>query len=285
MENATESSNGGSKAEGTSLGSILITLQSLILFFASAGNLVVLMILYLHRKRRRLARVNLFILHLCVADLAVAMFNVAPNLCEIVSFPEPCFLKTSSSACKIMQYLTVVSVYGSTYILVVTAVDRFLAIRFPLWAQRLTDRHAHIMAAVAWSLAFTFSVPQIIIFKYDTNSSLCEPSWSSDLSQHIRRENIYIAWFASAVWILPTIIMAICYVTITCVVVCRGQSLLKDGGKTMSIHQKSNRSIMRKRLLKPVRLTLAVVVGYILCWSPWMLATMLFQYGGIRESE
>lgn len=287
MEVSTNASVGTSDLEdnGIPLRTVLITLQSLILIFSSVGNVVVLSMLYMYKRRKKkLVRIYIFIMHLCMADLAVATFNVAPYLCFIVSYPEPCFLQTSSSACKATQYLTIVSIYGSTYVLLVTAIDRFIIVKFPFWNSRITDRHAHLMVAVAWVISFAFSMPQIFIFKYDTDDRQCISSWSDDLAKHVLHENLYIAWFASAVWILPTILMSVCYITITHVIISHSK-ILKQSGRGRSIHQQVGQVDVKRSIHKSVKLTLAVVVGYILCWSPYMLAIMIIQYGDIKTSK
>ena len=262
-------------AGGSSVQLALTVLQSLILTFAVLGNLITLSGLYLYKRhRKKLTRMYLFILHLCIADLSVALFNVAPNLCMIASFPDSCPFQTSTASCKTVNYLSLASVYGSTYVLVMTAVDRFLAICFPLWSQRLGDRHVHIMVMFAWIASLAFSIPQVVVFQYDDETLKCITKWHSNNLTHSYYESMYVGWFTTAVWILPTIIIAICYISITVVVWNRGNSLLNKGDTTSSINQKSQRA----RLLKPIQLTLAVILCYVFCWSPWMLSMLILHF-------
>lgn len=260
---------------GNSIQHALTVLQSLILTLSILGNLITLSGLYLYKRhRKKLTRMYLFILHLCIADLSVAVFNVAPNICMIASFPDSCPFQAGVVSCKAVNYLSLVSVYGSTYVLVMTAVDRFLAICFPLWAQRLADRHVHIMVMFAWIAALAFSVPQIVVFQYDKEALICVTRWHNNQLKHSFYENVYVGWFATAVWIVPTIIIAVCYISITVVIWNRGNSLLNKGNTTSSINQKSQ----RKRLLKPIQLTLAVILCYVFCWSPWMLSMLILNF-------
>lgn len=263
-----------------SIQTALTVLQSLIFVFAVAGNLITLTGLYFYKRRRKkLTRMYLFILHLCLADISVALFNVVPNLCMIASYPDSCPFQVNAATCKAVNYLSLVSVYGSTYVLVMTAVDRFLAICFPLWAQRLGDRHVHIMVLIAWLLSLIFSIPQVIVFHFDEIMMICITSWHPDQDSHSYYENIYIGWFTTAVYILPTLIIAVCYISITVVVWNRGNSLLSRGAATSS--QRNARS----RLLKPIQLTLAVIFGYIFCWSPWMLSMLILHYSPSLASK
>lgn len=272
----------------TALGTALIIIQSVIFTLALGGNLIAITVLILYRrKRRKFSRMHLFILHLCVADVAVALFNVAPNLCLLISYPQPCPFQNSTQTCKATHYFSIVVIYGSTYVLVMTAIDRFLAICHPFTAQRLADSHVHMMAGLAWVLSFIFSIPQALVFDFHETDmgSGCDATWHEVAEIHKYYKDVYMAWFACAVWIIPTIIIAVCYISLTAVVWNRSGAILSRGSnssnKPMLLRRKSatmSRTTNQSRLMKPVRLTLAVIIGYILCWSPWMVSMMIQTY-------
>ena len=55
-----------------------IAIQGVILYMALFGNLIVIIVL-LHRKRK-LSRMQMFIIHLAIADISVALFQTLPQL-------------------------------------------------------------------------------------------------------------------------------------------------------------------------------------------------------------
>ena len=54
--------------------------------------------------------------------------------------------------------------YSSTYILVITAFDRYRAICYPMFNYAWTSRRIHTLVAGAWLLSMVLALPQIFIF-------------------------------------------------------------------------------------------------------------------------
>lgn len=103
----------------------------------------------------------------------------------------------------------VVAIYASSYVLVMTAVDRYVAICYPFISRKWSSKMVHKLVLVAWVLSLLFSIPQTFIFSYmatphgqmDCWASF-EPSWTLPL---------YITIFTALVYILPTGILTFCY--------------------------------------------------------------------------
>ncbi|KAI8776010.1 cephalotocin receptor 2, partial [Biomphalaria glabrata] len=70
--------NGSHSDRDEGLAVIEVTVSATILFLAVAGNGCV--VISLANRRKRLSRMHLMILHLSLADLFVAFFNVLPQL-------------------------------------------------------------------------------------------------------------------------------------------------------------------------------------------------------------
>ncbi|XP_014165429.2 vasopressin V1b receptor [Geospiza fortis] len=121
------------KAEVGVLGTILAV--------ATVGNLGVLLAMY--RLRRKMSRMHLFILHLGLSDLGVGLFQVLPQLLWKVTYrfvgPDP--------LCRAVKYLQVLSMFASTYMLMVMTLDRYLAVCHPLQSlQHLCSRKTTILS-------------------------------------------------------------------------------------------------------------------------------------------
>jgi len=91
-----------------------------------------LLSLWLRWLTGRLSRMNRMIVHLSTADLFVAFFNVLPQLLWDVTGT----FRGNDLLCRTVTYLQLVAMYASSYVLVATAVDRYLAICRPLNAFR-----------------------------------------------------------------------------------------------------------------------------------------------------
>lgn len=103
-----------------------IALLTIILTLATFGNSLVLFTLL--RRRKHNALMHTFMIHLCLADLVVAFFQVLPQLIwDIIDrFPGPDFL------CRSVRYLQVVGMFVSSYMIVAMTFDRHQAICRPM---------------------------------------------------------------------------------------------------------------------------------------------------------
>ena len=122
------------------------------------GNTVIIAILSCSRYRKR-SRVNMLIMNLAIADLAVCFVTMTTEITFVV-FGEWIF---GPVACKLLTYLQVVTLSSTTFILTSMAFDRFEAICTPLQF-RPSIRKVKKMVSVSWVTSFIFAIPQLLIF-------------------------------------------------------------------------------------------------------------------------
>ena len=143
--------------------------------------------------------------------------------------------------------------YLSSYVLVMTAIDRYQAICHPLANCSWTARRAKLMIAGAWTISLICCAPQIFIFSYmqvpPTTAPVAIPSFlnkSINLHQHSsptslgRREStgtapvvyyecwgtfiqpwgekLYVLWYALSVFFVPLSVLTFTYLNITKVI-------------------------------------------------------------------
>lgn len=192
------------------LAKIEVAVQALIFFMAVVGNGIVLLVLFTRSKK--LSRMNMMIVHLSIADLFVAFFNVLPQMIWDITYR----FQGNDFLCRLVKYLQVVAMYASSYVLVTTAIDRYLAIVHPMTSQTWTSRKTHFLAAIAWGLSLLFSVPQLTIFAYrevDAGEYDCwahfSPEWTVPF---------YITWITVAIYIVPSLLLVFAYGRICLVV-------------------------------------------------------------------
>ncbi|CAL1544323.1 unnamed protein product [Lymnaea stagnalis] len=158
---------------------------------------------------------HLFIFHLSIADLLVAVFNILPQL--IWDITERFY--GGDLLCRYIKFMQVYVMYLSTYMLVMTAVDRYRAVCHPLSAFNTSTRTPlYCMIVSAYVISGVLSLPQPIIFKYREKShgsgdyecwGRFEPPWTL---------NLYITSFTFAVYIVPLAILIFAYVSICCTI-------------------------------------------------------------------
>ncbi|XP_068275530.1 vasopressin V1b receptor [Nyctibius grandis] len=262
-----------------------------ILAIATVGNVGVLLAMY--RLRKKMSRMHLFILHLGLTDLGVALFQVLPQLIWEVTYR---FLGPDL-LCRAIKYLQVLSMFASTYMLIVMTLDRYMAVCHPLHTLQQPSRHAYVMIGATWLLSCLLSLPQIFIFSL---REVRQGSGVLDCWADFRYPwgaRAYITWTTLCIFILPVGILTICY-SLICYEICknlkgktqsgapgtggpvvaappapsssekRGQC---PGGQPSRVS--SVRTISRAKI-RTVKMTFVIVVAYVACWAPFFSMQM-----------
>ncbi|NXJ12938.1 V1BR protein, partial [Odontophorus gujanensis] len=262
-----------------------------ILLVATTGNLAVL--LSVCCPGRKLSRMHLFVLHLALCDLGVALFQVLPQMLWEVTyrFAGPDLL------CRAVKYLQVLSMYSSTYMLMAMTLDRYVAVCHPLRALRQPGRQPCAMVGAAWLLSCLLSTPQLFIFslrEVQPGSGVMD-CWAD--FRYPWGARAYITWTTLCIFLLPVAVLTACY-SLICREICKN---LK--GKTQSCiptaagvptappstpcciekdaqcpagqpsRVSSVRTISRAKI-RTVKMTFVIVVAYVACWAPFFSMQM-----------
>uniref|UniRef100_H3B085 Arginine vasopressin receptor 2b, tandem duplicate, 1 n=2 Tax=Latimeria chalumnae TaxID=7897 RepID=H3B085_LATCH len=247
------------------LAMIEIAVLSLIFFCASATNSILLMTLW--KRRKQVSRMHVFVLHLCLADLVVAFFQVFPQLFWDITerFIGP------DIVCRLIKYLQIVGMFASTYMIVVMTLDRYQAICNPMVTFQRRRTRWNIPICIAWTISLIGSLPQVFIFSkveilpgvFDCWAHFLEP-WGL---------KAYITWTALVVFILPTLIVIVCQVRIYRAIqtnlYIKTHQDSENTKKTTLPSRASSVAGVSKARIKTVKMTVVIVVAYIACWAPF----------------
>ncbi|KAL3854426.1 hypothetical protein ACJMK2_013696 [Sinanodonta woodiana] len=290
--NGNISSGQGSLSRNELLAKFEIATLAAILFFALFGNSVVIAVLKCCQQK--LSRMQLFIIHLSIADIFVGLMQVLPQLIWKITehFIGNNFL------CKTIKYLQIVTMYASSYVLVMTAMDRYVSICYPLTSQTWTSKRVHVMITIAWTLSFLFAIPQLVIFSYverdKTGVYDCLDNFNE--SNGNLRMQIYITWTFLAVYFIPLMILTFLYSRICYVVwisvnsredttkrnskskrLGDKDSFSTDNGSFTKIPRAHSRGLSKSKI-KTVKLTLTVVLCFLVCWAPFFFLMVISSY-------
>ena len=121
---------------------------------AACGNLTVFITLY--RNRHRKSRVNLFIMHLSVADLVVTFVTLPLEVTWHITVS----WEAGEGMCRIMMFFRAFGFYLSSFILIAISLDRYFAILHPL-SLNDADKRSKLMLIFSWAFSVIASVPQV----------------------------------------------------------------------------------------------------------------------------
>lgn len=250
-----------------------VTVLVLVLLLAMVGNICVL--LAIHTSKHSHSRMYYFMKHLSIADLVVAIFQVLPQLIWDITFR----FYGPDLLCRLVKYLQVVGMFGSTYMLVLMSIDRCLAICQPL--RSLHKRKDRFYVIASWMLSLIFSTPQVYIFSlrevgngvYDCWGDFVQP-WGA---------KAYITWISLTIYIIPVAILSVCYGLISFKIwqnfkmkTRRDQcmSLTPRAYKGAALSRVSSVRLISKAKIRTVKMTFVIVLAYIVCWTPFFFVQM-----------
>lgn len=121
---------------------------------AACGNLTVFITLF--RNRNIKSRVNLFIMHLSIADLIVTFVMLPMEIGWHITVS----WKAGDAACRLLMFFRAFGFYLSSFILVTISLDRYFAILHPL-SLNDADKRGKIMLGLSWSFSTVASIPQV----------------------------------------------------------------------------------------------------------------------------
>ncbi|TNN67393.1 [Arg8]-vasotocin receptor [Liparis tanakae] len=243
---------------------------------AVIGNVSVLLAMY--NTKKKMSRMHLFIKHLSLADLVVAFFQVLPQLCWKITFR----FYGADFLCRIVKHLQVMGMFASTYMMVMMTLDRYIAICHPLKTLQQPTQRSYIMIVSTWMCSLALSTPQYFIFSLSEikNGSNVSDCWAHFIEPWGARA--YVTWITVGIFLVPVVILVLCYGFI-CHSIWKNIKYKKrkttPGAathNTVFIGKSSVSSIttISRAKLRTVKMTLVIVLAYIVCWAPFFIVQM-----------
>ena len=215
--NNTEDVSSSSVSDITEYFYQIETLTCLWVLFALIviGNGTVLVALTLSKGRK--SRMNFFIKNLALADLLVGLVSLLTDIVwkTTISWNAGWFM------CKLIRYLQTVVTYASTYVLVALSIDRYDAITHPMNFSGSWTR-ARVLVIVAWGLSFVFSIPILFVYKIKAHERYGDQCYIGDGWENWHWM-IFMTIASLLVFIIPAIIIAVCYIAIVCTIWNKGK--------------------------------------------------------------
>ncbi|XP_042195365.1 lutropin-choriogonadotropic hormone receptor isoform X1 [Callorhinchus milii] len=247
------------------LAQIEIAVLGAIFALALVTNSILLLLLW--RRHKQVSRMHVFVIHLCLADLVVALFQVFPQLFWDITdrFVGP------DAICRLVKYLQIVGMLASTYMIVVMTIDRYQAICNPMVTFQRKRARWNLPVCIAWCISLIGSLPQVFIFsKTEIYPGVFE-CWAHFIEPWGLKA--YVTWTSMVVFVVPALTLIVCQVRI-----CRAIQMnlyskthqqSGESKKELKTWRASSVAGVSKARIKTVKMTLVIVLVYILCWSPF----------------
>ena len=246
----------------------IIVAYCVIFVVSAVGNCSIALIVYKIKTMR--APINLFILNMAMSDL---LFLITVGSQILLALKPNLWIFRGSSGntvCKIKELLPSISVAVSIQSLVLIAVDRYDAVVHPLSPPRMEPKRCPYFILSTWILAVAVYLPKCLAVKLIEHPVLkCEVQWSKMFGQSFSFANFYLATFV-AFFYCPLTLITVLYAMIF-----RKLKTQKTPGDKSSFHAEQQRIRRRQNVLK---MSIAIVVGFVLCWLPWSTCALLVEF-------
>ncbi|XP_078343490.1 substance-K receptor-like [Oculina patagonica] len=233
-----------------------------------AGNIFIGIIVYKTRAMRK--PINFLIANMAMSDLLFPIFMFPERLAEIyvgfwlISGP------LGQALCKLVPALHNVSAIVSIQSLVLIAVDRFGAVVFPLGSPLISSKLCPFVIFSTWIAAMAFLSPIFFAYKLVEypGGLVCVVQWKEVYGDSWSFEN-HLLTISIACFFIPVVLIAVLYLII----------YLKLKSQTISGEQSTNNRQQRlKRERNVLKMAIAIVLGFAVCWLPFSIVLILLYF-------
>ena len=235
---------------------------------ALIGNVIIGIIVYRARSIRK--PINFFIVNMAMSDLLFPIVGFPYLVIEINSGNWSLRGPVGQALCKLHIFLLFVSALVSTQSLVLIAVDRFGAVVFPLRSPLISSKRCRFFILTTWIIAVAANIPNAMTYELVEHKEgmVCVHKWNEVFGESLSYRN-YIVSILVVFWYVAMVLIAILYMTV--VIKLKSQNIPGEG----SANGREQQSRRQKNVLK---MSIAIVVTFIVCWLPATIWWFLILY-------
>ena len=237
----------------------------LIFVFSLLGNSLIGIVVYKTQTLRK--PINYFIVNMAMSDLVYPLFWIPKEITESFVDSWPVGGSLGQALCKLVPFLGGISVFVSFQSLVLIAVDRFGAVVFPLHSPLVSSKMCLFFILATWIVAMTVLSPYTFALKLVEypGKLACEIRWNEVFGESSSFANYALALY-----------LVFCYLPIVLLVILYSIIVVKLKTQKVPGQQSVNAERQRaKRNRNVLKMAIAIVAGFVLCWVPWTVITLV----------
>ena len=233
------------------------------------GNLLVMLKLYINRRRK--SRVNTIVLGIASADMSVCVFAILPSI-MIEIYPE---WNLGNFMCKIVMFLQGAALISTGNMVMLLAADRHQAVRNPLSAFYCAWK----LVAIAWAIAGTFAVPQLIVWQTVSKHNMTR--CGTKLSQQPVAKTLYLVYVSIITFFIPLVAMCVAYCRIFKKI--HDKAMETSGKKStkkgkMEMGRSGGTGALTKAKKKTLKMSIVIISTFIVCSVPFFVVEVVLIF-------
>ncbi len=241
-----------------------------ILLGSFIGNTFIIIIVYKHRELRK--TINYFIVNMAVSDLLFPLIAMPHQIIGLVS--DSWHWRVSGILglifCKLYFFFIEVSLLVSVQSLVWIAIDRFVAVVFPIKVGLISTKTRTIAIVSTWIIGSLFYFPSLITVRLveHANISYCEKVNIKSIFPSQEAGAGYNWIHLTFRFIAPLFLMTILY-TVIAIALKRQSKALADAASNVHRH-----SLKKRR--QAIQMAVVIVMLFYICVFPYALFRLIF---------
>ena len=240
----------------------------LIFVLALMGNIFIGIIVYRTRSMRK--PINFFIVNMAMSDLLIPILCFPSTVTNVYFNYWLLGGPVGQALCKLHVFLADVSLFVSIQSLVLIAVDRFGAVVFPLRSPLISSKHCRLFILTTWIIGVAANIPDAMTYELVEYQEglVCVHKWNEVFGESLSYRNYMVSMLIIFGYV-PMVLIAILYMTV--VIKLKSQNIPGEG----SANGREQQSRRQKNVLK---MSIAIVVTFIVCWLPGTIQWFLVSY-------
>ena len=246
-----------------------------VLLSGLVGNTFLVIIICRRRELRK--TVNYFIINVAVSDFMFSLAGMPIKLAQLTSSSLHWHVSgdAGSILCKMYMFSTVVSLMVSLQSIVWIAIDRFVAVMFPMKVRIISSKFRAIVIASTWILALAVRTPYMMITnlaKYN-NVTYCGVRDIVSVFENITTFKTFSLATEAIFFIAPLILVTVLYFLIAVVLKRRMKYLARISSHIQpQVFEKNARA---------VKMALCMILAYGMCFVPYLI--YFYALHGVRS--
>lgn len=246
-----------------------ILAYAIILIFGLLGNAFIIVIVYKRQELRN--TINYFIVNTALSDFVFPLTTIPLSIKDIASNSSHWPLGGTAGLilCKLRWFLQSVSITVSTISLVWIAVDRFLAVVFPMKLHLISSRFRARAIASTWLVAMLANAFLSNAYELvdENEETVCSNSQNISFA-YLTYAKLYTSLFQIA----PLLATATLYSGIA-VSLRRQDQALRNSPQVRDLQRQ-----VRKKKLRAIKMAFCIMAAFYICIFPIVLYFILWEY-------
>jgi hypothetical protein len=249
-------------------------MYSILLVLSVVGNGLVIAVVCCNKHLQTVF--NYFIINMAVSDLFIPLLALPIKIVNTANGKQMRWLiegALGDVTCKLFIFLIDISPAVSVISLVMIAVNRFVAIVYPMhYGELFSTKKSKILIALIWVAVTIIFSPYFYIFRISNDgNNMCIYEWSPPFDKK-KSETIFFSMLVAVFFLIPFISITFLYLII--------MYKMRMDSKTVVQMLDSNEAHKRKQRNKHIfYLSVAMIVAFAIFWGPFFVSMFMLVTG------